>query len=53
MSNTLSKYKTTNNSKENNSEKEIIKFIDICSGIGGFRVAINEYAKTNSKYKLM
>lgn len=29
----------------------VIKYIDLCCGIGGFRIGINNYEKKNKKYK--
>ena len=30
---------------------EVIKYIDLCFGIGGFRIGINNFSKTTKKYK--
>ena len=38
-------------SSKENSDISLIRYIDLCSGIGGFRVAIEEFEKNNSKYK--
>jgi len=32
-------------------KKNIIKYVDLCCGIGGFRLGINEFQKTHSNYK--
>ena len=36
-----------NSCLKNNANE--IRYVDLCSGIGGFRVAIDEYNKTNKK----
>ena len=38
-----------NSCLKNNTNE--IRYVDLCSGIGGFRVAIDEYNKTNKKYE--
>jgi DNA (cytosine-5)-methyltransferase 1 len=32
---------------------ELIKYVDLCSGIGGFRIALNNYSKYNKLFKFI